>query len=91
MNRGCRNRRGQALAWLVTFLEYFTGRWLSRGSPKMSVLSYLEKRQLERLFEMSDGYVLDFSNREFEEFVFDSVGINVYDDRYAAGGKSKAN
>lgn len=43
----------------------------------MSDLTNIEKRNLERLFGMSSGYVLDFSNRTFEEFIFDSVGISI--------------
>jgi hypothetical protein len=54
-------------------------------------LSYLEKRQLERLLGMGSGYVLNFSNRTFEEFIFDSVAKNVYDAQYDNGSGSKAN
>ena len=48
----------------------------------MSDLSNIEKRNLERLFGMGSGYVLDFSNRTFEEFIFDSTGKNIYDSKY---------
>jgi hypothetical protein len=48
----------------------------------MSDLSNKEKRKLERAFGMASGYVLDFSNRTFEEFILDSVGIEIYDDKY---------
>ena len=34
----------------------------------MSDLQAREKRKLERLLGMSSGYVLDFTNRTFEEF-----------------------
>ncbi len=57
----------------------------------MAQLSIVERRQLETLFDMGGGYVLDFSNRTFEEFVADSVGIEVYDDKYHYGSGSKAN
>jgi hypothetical protein len=57
----------------------------------MSDLTNLEKRQFERLLEMGGGYVLDFSNRTFAEFVTDSVGRDIYDARYAHGSGSKAN
>lgn len=57
----------------------------------MAQLSILERRQLEKLFEMSGGYVLDFSNRTLEEFVADSVGKEIYDERYHYGSGSKAN
>lgn len=57
----------------------------------MSDLTNLEKRSLEKLFGMGSGYVLDFSNRTFHEFVLDSVGKGIYDDRYVRGSGSKAN
>jgi hypothetical protein len=57
----------------------------------MSDLSSAEKRCLERLFQMKGGYVLNFSNRTFSEFILDSVGIDIYDPKYAVGGDSKAN
>ena len=40
---------------------------------------------------MGSGYVLDFSNRSFAEFVLDSTGRNIYDQRYDYGSGSKAN
>lgn len=57
----------------------------------MSDLTNVERRKLERLFEMGGGYVLDFSNRTFEEFVTDTIGRNIYDSRYNHGSGSKAN
>lgn len=57
----------------------------------MSNLSYAERNKLEKLFEMGGGYVLDFSNRTFQEFVFDSVGRNIDDQKYARASGSKAN
>ena len=40
----------------------------------MSDLASLVKRKLERLFGMSGGDVLDFSNRTFAEFVEEHTG-----------------
>lgn len=57
----------------------------------MSDLTSSEKRKLERLFGMGSGYVLDFSNRTFAEFVEDSVRRDIYDARYDYGSGSKAN
>jgi hypothetical protein len=57
----------------------------------MSDLTNIEKRQFERLFQMGGGYVLDFSNRTFAEFVADSVGRDIYQARYCYGSGSKAN
>lgn len=57
----------------------------------MSDLTSSEKRKLERLFGMGGGYVLNFSNRTFAEFVEESVRRDIYDVRYDHGSGSKAN
>lgn len=57
----------------------------------MSDLSAMEKRKLERAFNMGSGYVLEFSNRTFEEFVADYTGIEIYNEKYAYESGSKAN
>lgn len=57
----------------------------------MAQLSIIERRKIETLLEMGGGYVLDFSNRTFEEFVTDSVGLEIYDEKYEYGSGSKAN
>jgi abortive infection Abi-like protein len=51
----------------------------------------MEKHALEKLLGMGSGYVLDFSNRTFEEFVADSTGKNIWDHKYDYGSGSKAN
>ena len=57
----------------------------------MATLSKLDKMKLEKLLDMGGGYVLEFSNRTFEEFVLDSVGIDIYDDKFDYWSGSKAN
>jgi hypothetical protein len=57
----------------------------------MSNLSFGEKHKLEKLLGMGGGYVLEFSNRTFQEFVFDSTGRNIFDEKYNSGSGSKAN
>ena len=57
----------------------------------MSNLTYVEKSKFEKLLGMESGYVLDFSNRTFAEFVRDSTGRDIYDSRYDYGSGSKAN
>lgn len=57
----------------------------------MADLTGPEKRAFERVLSMGGGYVLDFSNRTFSEFVMDSTGRNIYDARYDHGSGSKAN
>jgi hypothetical protein len=57
----------------------------------MSNLTIVEKRQFERLFQMADGYILGFSNGTFAEFVADSTGRDIYEERYNHASGSKAN
>lgn len=40
---------------------------------------------------MSGGYVLDFSNRNFEEFFREVVGVGIYEARFDVASGSKAN
>jgi len=58
---------------------------------KLSRLTYIEKQKLERELRMAGGYVLNFSNRTFEEFFREVVGVQIYDSRYDRGSSSKAN
>lgn len=44
----------------------------------MATLQFIEKQYFEDLFDMSSGYVLDFSNRTFQEFIYDTIGIDIY-------------
>jgi hypothetical protein len=57
----------------------------------MSDLTYVEKRKFEQFLGMNSGYVLDFSNRTFAEFVRDSTGLDVYESSYDYASGSKAN
>jgi hypothetical protein len=57
----------------------------------VSDLNRGEKDRFEKLLGMGTGYVLNFSNRTFDEFVSDSTGRNVYDSHYDRGSGSKAN
>ena len=41
----------------------------------MNSLTHIEKQKLERELGMGSGYVLDFSNRTFEEFFREVVGV----------------
>ena len=57
----------------------------------MSDLTYVERRKFEQLLGMNSGYVLDFSNRTFAEFVLDSTGRDIYESSYDYASGSKAN
>lgn len=54
----------------------------------MANLSFNEKQLIESVFDMSSGYVLDFSNRTFEEFMKDVVNYNIYE-KYPGLSKAK--
>jgi hypothetical protein len=56
----------------------------------MSNLNSIERRHLENLLGMGGGYVLDFSNRTFDEFVFESTKRRIYEAEFANGTGSKA-
>lgn len=49
-----------------------------------------ERQNLEKLLGMASGYVLNFSDPTFAEFVFEAVGIDIHDEKYTAEGTSKA-
>lgn len=56
----------------------------------MSSLTPIEKRYFEDLFGMGSGYVLDFTNDSFAQLFRDTVKIDIYDNKYAFHGDSKA-
>ncbi len=53
----------------------------------MAKLKFTEKQLFEKLFD-NGGYVLDFSNRTFEEF-FNDFNISIYSNKYSINGGSK--
>lgn len=55
----------------------------------MSSLTDLEKRYFEKLFDMSSGYVLDFTNATYDEF-FRRHNVNIHGPKYQSFGTSKA-
>lgn len=56
----------------------------------MSSLNMREKRVLEEFLGMGGGYVLNFSDRTFGEFVHEAVDIEIHSDEYSIHGSSKA-
>lgn len=57
----------------------------------MANLTQTEKLKYEKLFGMDSGYVLDFSNSSFQRFIFDTIHIDAYNDKFGIFGESKAN
>lgn len=56
----------------------------------MAELSRVERMKLEKMFDMYGGYVMDFSNQSFREFIYEETRIEIYDDKYCTYGHSKA-
>ena len=57
----------------------------------MADLSSIERRKLERLFHMSGGYVLDFTDPTFSEFFEEHTRRDIDAAAYRERGTSKAN
>lgn len=57
----------------------------------MAQLSTTDKQILEKLFQMGEGYVLNFSDRTFGEFFRDDLKIDIFDAKYKYASGSKAN
>ena len=59
----------------------------------MADISYAEKRILESFVDMGQGpgYVMNFSDRTFAEFIGDTTGLDINDEKYKVAGTSKGN
>jgi Abortive infection C-terminus len=57
----------------------------------VSSLTLADRRTLEKFLKMEAGYVLNFSDRTFGEFVEEAVGVDIHSERYTKQGTSKAN
>ncbi len=57
----------------------------------MADISFGDRRIIETFLEMGGGYVLDFSDRTFQAFIFDVTGLDITKEQYYEGGTSKAN
>lgn len=44
----------------------------------MANIEFLERDYFEKLFDMGSGYVLDFTNRTFQEFVYEKINLDIY-------------
>lgn len=56
----------------------------------MSSLTFAERQALEEYFGMGSGYVLDFSDRTFSDFVGEAVELDIHSERFKTEGGSKA-
>jgi len=57
----------------------------------MANLTTNEKHILEKLFQMSSGFVLNFYDRTMGEFFRDDIGIDIYSKKFMYASGSKAN
>lgn len=57
----------------------------------MAELNYQQNETIEDFLGMKSGYVMDFSNRTFQEFIFKAVKKDIYDPVYEYASCSKAN
>ncbi|WP_165586719.1 hypothetical protein [Aequorivita vladivostokensis] len=49
----------------------------------MAKLKETEKLILEKIFNMQGGYVLDFSNFKFQQFIFNTFKLDIYTSKYS--------
>lgn len=56
----------------------------------MAIIKYNDKEVIEKYLSMSGGYVLDFTDKKFSEFVLDATQINIDNEKYKREGTSKA-
>jgi hypothetical protein len=66
------------------------GEMLAKLPSKKAVISPSDMQIVEHVLNMNGGYVLDFSDRTFNEFVAHEVGVDATAYRYAVDGGSKA-
>ncbi|WKZ71123.1 MAG: abortive infection family protein [Melioribacteraceae bacterium] len=57
----------------------------------MSELKYIDRLKFEKIFGMGGGYVMDFTNRTFRDFIYQTIDKDIYDDKYEGFSGSKAN
>jgi hypothetical protein len=56
----------------------------------MSSLTFKEKTILEKLFDMGNGYVSNFSDSTIARFFSDTVDVEIHSEKYQSTGTSKA-
>ena len=57
----------------------------------MADLTYIERANIEKFLGMKSGYVMDFSDRTFREFIGEAVGLDIDNEKYHYSSNSKAN
>ncbi len=57
----------------------------------MADLTFIERATIEKFLGMKSGYVMDFSDRTFQEFIIEAVGLDIEEKKYHYASNSKAN
>src|SRR6185295_15063706 len=57
----------------------------------MADLTYIERSNVEKFLGMKSGYVMDFSDRTFKEFIGEVINLDITDEKYHYSSNSKAN
>lgn len=57
----------------------------------MADLTYIERANVENFLGMKSGYVMDFTDRTFQEFVGEATGLDINNEKYHYSSNSKAN
>ncbi len=63
---------------------------MTTASDPKPLISAADMRVVERVLHMSSGYVLDFSDRSFDQFIAHEIGVDATAPRYSVDGGSKA-
>src|SRR4051794_3488344 len=81
--------------WAGEPLDHSSCRQSNNATPggrfAMAQLRPIERTKLEKLLEMHGGYVLAFSNNTLANLVAEVADLELYDQKYAGSGQSKAN
>jgi hypothetical protein len=56
----------------------------------MGDLTFIERGNIEKFLGMGAGYVMDFSDRTFQDFIGEAVNLDIDDQKYFNNGSSKA-
>ncbi len=57
----------------------------------MADLKFIERAKIENFLGMKSGYVMDFSDRTFQEFIGETVELDIDNEKYHYASNSKAN
>lgn len=57
----------------------------------MADLTFIERANIEKFLGMKTGWVMDFTDRTFQEFIGEAVGLDIDSEKYHYASNSKAN